>query len=116
MGVLDWSVKVDNTPPALAVTGYGAPAAPRSRRRPPAADGAILVSALDPGSTGALRVTVALRDRAGRSLSARSSEVRPGALRRVPLGKLRRGRYTAIVRLTDRAGNAVTVSRRILVR
>jgi len=76
----------------------------------------MLVSALDPGATGSLRVRVALRDRAGRSLSARTSAVRPGALRRVPLGKLRRGRYTVILRLTDRAGNPVTVSHRILVR
>ena len=100
----------------LAVTGTIAtpPRGPAAARR--RASVVMLVSALDPGSTGSLAVRVALRDRAGRSLSARTSAVRPGAQRRVPLGRLRRGRYTAILRLADRAGNAVTVSRRILVR
>jgi hypothetical protein len=116
VGVREWAVKVDNTPPALAVQGTVSrrPRGPAAARRPRTV--AMLVSALDPGSTGSLRVRVALRDRAGRSLSARSSAVRPGALRRVPLGKLHRGRYTVILLLTDRAGNALTVSRRILVR
>ena len=116
VGAREWAVKVDNTPPQLAVQGTVSrrPHGPAAVRRPRTV--AILVSALDPGSTGSLSVRVALRDRAGRSLSARSSAVRPGALRRVPLGKLRRGRYTTILRLSDRAGNAVTVSRRILVR
>ena len=118
VGVREWAVKVDNTPPTLAVRRLTVSRRPRglsaAARRPRAA--ALLVSAHDPGATGSLRVTVGVRSRAGRSVWARSSAVRPGTLRRVPLGKLRRGRYTAILRLTDRAGNAVTASRRILVR
>ncbi len=116
VGVREWAFKVDNTPPVLAVqrTVSRRPRGPAAARAPRTV--AMLVSALDPGATGSLAVRAALRDRAGRSLSARSSAVRPGPLRRVPLGELRRGRYTVILRLTDRAGNAVTVSRRILVR
>jgi hypothetical protein len=116
VGVREWAFKVDNTPPSLAVTGTESrgPRGPAAAKRPRTVS--LLVFALDPGSTGSLGVRVALRDRAGRSLSARSAAVTPGALRRVALGKVRRGRYTAIVRLTDRAGNPVTVSRRILVR
>jgi hypothetical protein len=111
-----WAVRVDNTRPTLVVRRLvvSRPRGAGAAERPRAV--AMVVAAADPGSGAPLEVTAAVRDRAGHSVSARSSRVRPGALRRVALGTFRRGRYRVILRLSDRAGNAVTVTRRILVR
>ena len=76
----------------------------------------ILVGALDKVGVGKLTATATISTARGRRLAKRVTLVAPGPLRKIPLGRLAEGRYRVRVDLADRAGNTVTVNRRIAVR
>ena len=118
-GVLDWSIRVDNTPPALvlrrvAVRPPGGLRAGRAARPRPVR---LLLALSDPGATGRMTATLTATPakRSGTRL-ARTLSVPQGPARSVALGRLPRGRYVVAIALRDRAGNRTAVSRRILVR
>jgi hypothetical protein len=120
-GSLDWSVKVDNTRPALIVRRA---VVTRPRRRPPSAKGPdlrprtvkLVVALADAGSTGRLETTVTAARRGGRRTPARVVAVAPGPLRTITVGRLTRGSYSVRIMLHDRAGNSTTVTRGVTVR
>jgi hypothetical protein len=118
LGVLDWSIRVDNTPPVLilrrVVVGHvGGPVRKRTTRPRPVR---LVVAAADPGSTGLLGATVTITTARGAGVSQRVLSLRPGPTRSIAAGRLVRGRYMVRIELRDRAGNPVTVSRRVLVK
>ncbi len=118
-GALDWSIRVNNTPPALqlrrvVVRPPGGPRAGRAARPRPVR---LLLAASDPGATGRLTATLtATAAKRGVEGAARTLALPQGPARSVALGTLARGRYAVRIALRDRAGNQVAVSRRILVR
>ena len=119
-GRLDWSVKVDNTRPVLIVRSVKVQSLrPRPRRAGP--DGRLrtvrlVVALADPGSTGRLQATITATRRGGRAEPPRVVGITPGQQRTVVAAKLTRGRYTLRIVLADRAGNAVTKSKTVLVK
>ncbi len=117
VGVLDWSIKVDNTRPVLVVrrTLKGRARGSVGGRIPRTRPVRLMVAASDPGTTGKLSVTVSLRRRA-ETVARRTRALRPGPTRIIPLGRLPRGRYVAQLRLRDRAGNTTDIDSRFLVR
>jgi hypothetical protein len=122
-GVREWSVKVDNTRPTLVVRGVEVTRARRSqaerartaRRERALRRVRLVVTAQDPGSSGALTARVVIQPRRGEA-SVTTSRVTPGDARRISLGRLAPGRYRVRVDLTDRAGNRDRVTKTILVR
>ncbi len=118
VGVLDWSIRVDNTPPTLLVRRVvvgrvGGPARRRAVRPRPVH---LLVAASDPGATAVLGTTLTITNVRGAGVSRRTLALAPGPARTIALGRLTRGRYGVRIDLRDRAGNLTAVSRRILVR
>ncbi|CAN0383599.1 unnamed protein product, partial [Phaeothamnion confervicola] len=116
-GALDWSIRVDNTPPTIivrrVVVRFARGPARLRATRPRTVR--LVVAAGDPGSTGRLPTTLTVTRR-GAPVSQRTLLLRPGPTRSLAVGRLRRGRYVVRVDLHDRAGNAATILRRILVR
>lgn len=126
VGSQQWSVLVDNTAPVLVlrrvllvrparIQAQGRRVA-RARRSAPTRQVGLVVAAQDPGSTGVLHAMIEVRTAAGRKVFVRTIRVRPGPLRKLPLGRLKPGRYRVRVVLSDRAGNTTPVSRVIRVR
>ena len=119
-GRLDWSVKVDNTKPVLIVRSVKVQALkPRPRRAGPdrrLRAVRLVVALADPGSTGRLQATITATRRGGRAEKPRVVGITPGQRRTVVAAKLQRGRYTLGIVLADRAGNAVTKSKTVLVK
>jgi hypothetical protein len=124
-GSREWAVKIDNTRPVLIVrrvaverasNAQSERAATARRAPPPRRRVHLLVAAADPGSTGVLSARIGVRTAKGVAVSARTVRVRQGSLRRLPLGRLRPGRYLVRVELRDRAGNVAGRTRKVLVR
>jgi hypothetical protein len=111
-GARSWPVFVDNTRPRLVVRRVAQARKVRKRRAV-----TVIVGALDKVGVGKLTTTATIY-RAGRRRpqAKRVRKVAPGALRKVRLGRLEAGRYRVRLDLADRAGNRVTVQRRIVVR
>jgi hypothetical protein len=117
-GALDWSIRVDNTPPVLVlrrvrVGRARGPAAGRARRPRPVR---LLVSATDPNTTGRLAATLTVTNRRGTRVVQRSLFLGQGAERSIAAGRLVRGRYVVRIDLRDRAGNTTDIDSRFLVR
>lgn len=111
VGAQQWSVFVDNTRPRLLVRRVDQAKKVRKRRAV-----TIVAGALDTVGVGKLTATATISTAKGRRLATRVTLVAPGPLRAIPLGRLAEGRYRVRVDLADRAGNTVTVNRRIAVR
>jgi hypothetical protein len=117
-GRLDWSVKVDNTRPVLIVRSVKVrPQRPRRGANRRLRTVRLVVALSDPGSTGRLRATITATRKRGRPGRPRVVGITPGQRRTVVAAtKLRRGRYTLRIVLRDRAGNAVTKTKKVLVK
>ena len=76
----------------------------------------LMVGAIDKVGVGKLTARTTISTNAGRRVARLTRQIAPGPLRAVPLGRLAGGRYRVRVDLADRAGNSVTVNRRIGVR
>ena len=118
VGALDWSIRVNNTAPAVrlkrvVVGRVRGPARARATRPRPVR---LILAASDPGATAVLSTTITITDKRGARVSQRTLPLRPTTGRSVSAGELRRGRYGVRVELRDRAGNPASVFRRILVR
>ena len=88
-GVLDWSIRVDNTPPSLilrriVVGRVGGPVRGRATRPRPVR---LLVAASDPGATGLLGATVTVTTARGGARVSRSRAL--AGLRPGPAGRSR---------------------------
>ena len=75
----------------------------------------LVVALADPGLTGRLQATVTATRRGGRAEAPRVVGITPGQQRTVVAARLTRGRYTLRIVLADRAGNAVTRTKTVLV-
>lgn len=118
VGALDWSIRVDNTRPTLAVRSVvvgrpGGPAAGRAKRPRPVR---LLMTASDPATTARLSVVLSVTRRGSAPGRERSLRLPSGVERSVSVGRLGRGRYVARIEVTDRAGNTTSRFRDFLVR
>ena len=111
VGTQEWSVFVDNTRPRLVVRRVHQARKVRKGRAV-----TLIVGAVDKVGVGKLTATATISTASGRRVARRAKQVAPGPLRAVPLGRLAQGRYRVRVDLADRAGNTVTVNRRLVVR
>lgn len=120
VGALAWQVRVDNTPPLVVIRS----AKVQHLRRLPRRSGRdrrlravrLVIALDDPGSTGPLSGSVTAAGAGRRSGPAKTFRVAIGQRRTVAAGRLPRGRWTLRLTITDQAGNATTVARRVLVR
>ena len=111
VGANEWSVFVNNTRPRLVVRRVAQARVIKKKRAV-----SLVVGAADTVGVGKLTATATISTAAGRKLAKRVTMMAPGPLRQVSLGRLGKGRYRVRVDLADRAGNTVTVNRRIAVR
>jgi hypothetical protein len=118
VGALDWSIRVDNTPPTVLVRRVvvGRAAGPLGARATRPRPVRLVLSASDAGTTGRLEADLTVspkrRGRTTRTLRFLSA----GSERSISLGRLARGRYVARIDLRDRAGNTTTLFRDFIVR
>ena len=113
-------MKVDNTRPVLIVRSVKVQSLrPRPRRAGPdrrLRTVRLVVALADPGSTGRLQATITATRRGGRAERPRVVGITRVEQRTVVAATLTRGRYTLRIVLADRAGNAVTKSKTVLVK
>lgn len=114
LGVQEWAVRVDNTPPRITLgrPGQSAEKRPRPARRRTVD---VPMRVIDPGTSGRIAVRVSLSRSGGSSVLARRVSVASGRATRVRLGRLRAGSYRLTAVATDRAGNTRTAIRDIRV-
>ena len=132
----EWTIRVDNTRPALTFGGVEILGRQFERVPPKRARGAalkrrraalarlsrtprpvrVVLAGRDPDATGRMILRAVILDGAGRGVRVRTFPVPQAAERRLPLGRLRPGRYRLVLELRDRAGNVARVSRAMLVR
>lgn len=105
----NWAVRVDNTPPTLAVRRVIVGKAKGTEPRPVR----VRLALSDPGVAGRLDVEVRI---AGRKSAQVVRVRRAQGVRTVVVPKVPRGHARLRVRLTDAAGNRVQETRRVLVR
>lgn len=109
-----WSIRVDNTRPVIRRADILVAKAPRRPARPAAPRTVRLrVRASDAGTSTPLSLRLAVT---GRDRSVTTRTLRSGRTQVIALGALHRGRYTARVRVADRAGNVRSVTRSFIVR
>ncbi len=103
-GRREWSVRVDNTPPALRVLRAFAVPRPKGAEPDPEKPRQtfVVISARDAGAPAmTLRIS-------GKGIRPRTVPLRAVAGRRIPVGRLRPGRHVIRLELTDAAGNGRT--------
>jgi hypothetical protein len=131
-----WTIRVDNTRPALTyggieVRGRQTARVPSKRARGRAAKARrkalkrlrrtprpvrVVVAGRDPDATGSMRLRAIVLTKAGKGVRVKRFRVPQGRERRLSLGRLRPARYRLVLELTDRAGNVTRVRRNVLVR
>lgn len=97
----EWRVRVDNTPPVLAVRRAFAVPRPKGQEPDPKRrrQAFVVISARD---TGAPRMTLTV---SARGVPRRTFRLRAVAGRRIPVGRLLPGRHVIRLELRDEAGN-----------